>query len=149
MMVNIDTEDLLKAIDMVSSSEQCGIEMLAYICTKSGKVWVTGTGKYCESELPADLSDNEQYILAPDKRELPLGRNVALNFIKASLPEELERVYGFFRRKGAYANFKHLLAQSELLDSWYEYEELQTTLALQQWCNGHNLALSSLADQLS
>jgi len=64
---------------------------------------------------------------------------VVLEFVKAQLPDELDRVYGFFRRNGAYGNYKYLLAEHQLLEAWYEYEEQQTKLALQHWGEAHDL----------
>jgi len=142
-MVKVDVEDLSDAIDMVSSGESCGIETLAFICTITGKVWVTGfDDEDCEEpDLPSDLYDNDQYLMAPDKRDLELGHKVALDFIKQAKPSELERVYGFFRRRGAYGQFKKLLAEHELLDEWYTFEQRQTELALAKWGQQHQLLI--------
>jgi len=141
-MGKVVLDDLLMAIETVASGEQCGTEILAYVCSQTGKVWTAGDEDYNEEPLPDDLGSNPQYLMAPDKRDLPLGRNVALDFVKAYMPHEVERVYGFFRRKGAYANYKNLLAEQDLLESWYEYEELQTMTCLQQWCEVNDLGVS-------
>lgn len=142
-MAQVSLDDLTCALDMVASGESCGIEPLAYVCLQTGKVWITGfDDESCEDEdLPSDLSDNEQYIMAPDKSELELGRRLALDFVKQYLPEQLELAYGFFRRKGAYGQFKRLLTQHELLDEWYNFEQQQVELALKSWCESHHLAL--------
>jgi len=107
--------------------------------------WVTGfDDESCEDEdLPSDLADNEQYIMAPDKSELELGRDLALRFIEQYLPDKLERAYGFFRRRGAYGQFKRLLIQHELLDGWYDFEQQQIKLELQRWCQSHHLEFDS------
>jgi len=143
-MAQVSLDDLTEALEMVASGESCGIETLAYVCLKTGKVWVTGSDDdLCEDEgLPSDLSDNEQYVMAPDKSELDLGRDLALSFIEQSLPQQLDRAYGFFRRKGAYGQFKRLLSQHELMDDWYDFEQQHIKLALKRWCESHHLVLA-------
>jgi hypothetical protein len=140
-MVKVNVEDLSDAIEMVSSGESCGIETLAYVCVKTGKVWITGfDDEDCEDDdLPHDLDDNEQYIMAPDKRDLELGRDLALDFVKDALPNEVERVYGYFRRKGAFGHFKQLLVEYDLVDEWYNAQQRQTALALARWGEEHQL----------
>ena len=78
--------------------------------------------------------------MAPEKGELDLGRDLALAFVEQNLPNELNRVYAIFRRKGAYANFKQLLAYFNFLDQWHAFEENQTELALQTWCQSQGLS---------
>ena len=134
-MVNVNKDDLVMAIDMVSASESCDIDSYAYVCTVTGKVWVTGFD---------DKSDNPQYIMAPDKREMDLGRDLVLKFIGEELPNELERVYGFFRRRGAYGKYKRLLEQHQLLDQWHGYEEQEVERALERWCEANSLCFSDL-----
>lgn len=143
-MINVDLEDLTSAIDMVSSGESCGLDTRAYVCIKTGKVWVTGfDDDDCEApDLPNDLDENEQYIMAPDKRDLSLGRDLVLEFIKDILPSELERVYGYFRRKGAYNHFKRLLAEHDLADEWYSFEQQKTELELARWGEQYQLVVS-------
>jgi len=135
---------LMMALDAVSSGASCGIETLAYVCTKTGKVWVTGfDDDSLEDEgLPTDLSDNAQYIMAPEKSELDLGKELALAFVEQNLPDELNRVYALFRRKGAYGNYKQLLSYFNLLEQWHAFEENQTELALQSWCQTQGLSFS-------
>jgi len=144
-MVKVDKDDLLMSLDMVASGEQCGIETLAYVCTQTGKVWITGFDDDSQEELdlPSDLHDSDQYIMAPDKADLGLGRDIAISFAKQNMPNDIERVYGFFRRQGAYSSFKHLLTQQGLIDDWYQFEEQQTVLALANWCKNNDLTLIS------
>jgi len=139
-MVKVNKDDLIMALDLVSSGASCSIETLAYICLKTGKVWVTGLDDESaeEPDMPNDLSDDEQYIMLPEKSELDLGRDLALAFVEQNLPSELDRVYTFFRCKGAYTHFKQMLAHFKLLDTWYAFEENQTELALQAWCRTHD-----------
>ena len=145
-MVNVNKDDLVMAIDMVSASESCGIDSYAYVCTVTGKVWVTGFDDESleDQDLASDLSDNPQYIMAPDKREMDLGRDLVFKFIGEELPNELERVYGFFRRRGAYGKYKRLLEQHQLLEQWHGHEEQEVERALERWCEANSLCFSDL-----
>jgi aryl carrier-like protein len=42
-----------------------------------------------------------------------------------------------FRRRGAYARFKELLAAEGCLEEWYEFEAESTDRALREWCNAN------------
>ncbi|NRA84379.1 MAG: hypothetical protein HRU22_11610 [Gammaproteobacteria bacterium] len=142
-MVKVNKDDLMMALDVVSSGASCGMDTLAYVCIKTGKVWITGLDdeSLIDVDFPADLSDNEQYIMAPEKGELDLGKELALAFVEHNLPNELNRVYAMFRRKAAYSNFKQLLSYFNFLDQWYAFEESQTEVALKVWCQSHDLTL--------
>jgi len=50
------------------------------------------------------------------------------------MPDTCDIVAGFFRRRGAYARFKDLLATRGLLQQWYETENRATEEALLAWC---------------
>ena len=115
-MVNVNKDDLVMAIDMVSASESCGIDSYAYVCTVTGKVWVTGFDDESleDQDLPSDLSDNPQYIMAPDKREM------------------------------AYGKYKRLLEQHQLLEQWHGHEEQEVERALERWCEANSLCFSDL-----
>ena len=85
-------------------------------------------------ELPEDIGDSEKYIASPHKNDLDLGRRLVLDFAEAELAEDLDDVYAFFKRKGAYARFKGLLENRGKLQQWYDYEESRQKAALRQWC---------------
>jgi PPOX class probable FMN-dependent enzyme len=50
-------------------------------------------------------------------------------------------VQGYFRRSGAYSNFKNLLAHKDRLQDWYTCEAEATKQALLEWCEKHQIAL--------
>jgi hypothetical protein len=52
-------------------------------------------------ELPDDIEDDEKYIAIPDKRELGLGKPLALEFAREFLPGDFDDVRHIFDRKGA------------------------------------------------
>ena len=97
-------------------------EHQAFLCKQSGKV-------YCHSELsddldilPDDIDDSEKYVPIPDKRELDLGKPLALDFTRQFLPDDFDEVRQIFSRRGAYARFKDLLDRRGALDQWYDFE---------------------------
>lgn len=102
----------------VSSAPQ--YENTAYLNKETGKAYyVSSLGD--SDELPDDLEENEKYINVPHKNELNLGRNLVFDFISGNLPDEVNRVRGFFGRQGAYARLKDLLETKGQLDAWYEF----------------------------
>jgi hypothetical protein len=87
--------------------------------------------------LPDDIDDGEKYIALPDKRELGLGKPLALDFARQFLPKDFDEVRYIFSKRGAYAKFKHLLVRKELLDQWYDFEKSAEEAALRAWCDEH------------
>jgi hypothetical protein len=104
-------------------------ENQAFLCIQSGKIyWHSEFSDFdeFEDELPEDVDDDEKYLAIPDARELDLGKPLALDFARQVLPEDFVEVRQIFSKRGAYANFKHLLAQRHMLEKWYEFEEKAT-----------------------
>lgn len=93
-------------------------------------------------ELPEDIDDEEKYLAIPDKRELDLGRPLVFDFARQVLPGDFDEVRQIFRRKGAYAHFKHLLAQRRVLEEWYDFERKATERALREWCELNSIELA-------
>jgi hypothetical protein len=87
-----------------------------------------------DEELPEDIDESDDYICLPDKRELDLGKHLALRFVLDHLPDDFRRAQSIFNRPGAYARFKDLLDHRNALDQWYDYERKATEKALRQWC---------------
>jgi hypothetical protein len=110
----------------------------AILCRETGEIFYTSEMGDSD-ELPADIYDPDKYISIPHKNELALGKSLALNFTSEHLPDELEKVYSIFRRKGAYSIFKELLEAKGLLDTWYKYEESRQKEALRDWCYENNI----------
>ena len=89
-------------------------------------------------ELPEDI-DDDKYIELPDKNELDLGKQLALRFVTAFMPEKIDKVLEIFNRKGAYARYKDLLEYEGKLDKWYAYENEAQERALKEWCSSNNI----------
>jgi hypothetical protein len=104
----------------------------AYLCKETGQIFY-----YSEmansNELPDDI-DDPKYISIPHKNDLDLGKNLVIEFVSEFLPEELDRVYSFFRRRGAYSRYKDLLSEKGLLDKWYNFENERQKAAIIEWC---------------
>lgn len=139
-MINVIKQDLEFAMETVSADR---FEMSAYVCTVTGKVWVVGfEDDLCELDSPpVDLHENDQYIMVPTKVDLDLGRRLAIKFTESFIPEELENVYAYFRRAGAYGKFKVLLNFKGLLDNWYQFETEHVDRGLIDWCEINGLRL--------
>lgn len=113
----------------------------AYIDKQSGAIFYVGDA--VEEDIPDELFDNSRYIAVPDKRDLGLGKRLAIRFISEHLPTKLDKTYDIFSRSGAYGRFKELLTSANKLDDWYSYEELALKKAIIEWCNEYSVKFSS------
>jgi hypothetical protein len=104
----------------------------AYLCKETGQMFYTSEMGDSD-ELPDDI-DEPKYISIPHKNELDLGKALVIEFVSEFLPEELDRVYSIFRRRGAYSRYKELLSEKGLLDKWYKFEDERQKAALKDWC---------------
>ncbi|MGH8190315.1 MAG: UPF0158 family protein [Rhodanobacteraceae bacterium] len=132
--------DMEDAMMFVSSGEI--FDNVAWLRRDTGEmIWHGGDSDDFEP-LPEDIDEEDRYVAIPDKRDLGLGKPLALEFARSHLPECFEQVLGMFSHRGAYARFKVLLDRRESLDAWYQWEQEQTRQALREWCadNGVKLA---------
>ena len=115
----------------------------ATLCRKTGKIFfVSDAGD--SDELPEEIDDDlDNYIDIPHKNELNLGRILVLEFSAIHLPEHIEKVNAFFRKKGAYSKFKYLLETKGLLDKWYIFEEEEQNRALREWCEDNDINIET------
>ena len=136
----VSLNDLREAFEFVCAGD--GGEHQAFLCKQSGKL-------YCHSELcddldilPDDIDDSEKFLPIPDKRELDLGKPLALDFARQFLPGDFDNVRQIFSRKGAYARFKDLLDRRGMLDQWYAFEAEAEESALKMWCELNSIKVS-------
>jgi hypothetical protein len=135
-----DIQDAFDTINMGGPDEH-----QALVCRKTGKVYY----RYSEysdqaefsDELPDDANDEEKYVWILDKRGLDLGKSLVLDFAREVMPNDFEEIREIFSRRGAYQNFKALLARKEARDRWYEYEAKATEEALRNWCRLNEIEL--------
>ena len=112
----------------------------AYLCKETGQFFYASEMGDSD-ELPEDIDDPDKYITIPHKNDLELGEILVIEFTSKYLPEELDRVYSIFKRKGAYSRFKDFLESKGLLKDWYEYENEKETVALKEWCKENNIEI--------
>jgi hypothetical protein len=140
-MVTVRHDDLSMALDFVSDTAP--MEHNAYVSLDTGKVyWTSDSSDMFDEDIPDDLETSDRYLSIPHRNELDLGRRLALRFVAQALPERYDEVEGFFRRQGAYARFKDLLAREGVLERWYAFEAESVESALRQWCAENGLELA-------
>jgi hypothetical protein len=134
----IKFEDLEYAFMFVNSGQMHMHS--AYLDSESGEFfYISEMGD--SDELPEDIYENEKYIEIPHKNELDLGKALVLDFTSAHMPDDIEKVYSIFRKKGAYSRFKNLLDAKGLLDEWYSFEEKHQSEALRDWCKENKIKI--------
>jgi len=140
----VSFREILDAFEFVSVGGGVG-EHQAFLCRQTGKIfWRSELSDFdeLEDELPDDIEDGEKYLEIPDKRELDLGKPLALDFACQVLPKDFDEVRRLFGHRGAYASFKQLLARRGVLDQWYDFEQKATERALREWCEINSIALT-------
>jgi hypothetical protein len=109
----------------------------AILCRRTGKIyWRSGLSGLDEmnEELPENIEDGEEYITIPGKRELGLGKPLALDFARECLPDDFDEVSYIFGGRGAYRNFRAFLIRRKALERWYAFEAKAKERALREWC---------------
>ena len=134
----IKYDDLEMALEFASSGDE--FESYAYIDGESGQVYYVSD--ILDEEYPEDIDENEKYKLVPHKRELGLGKPLAIAFTEEYLPNNVSDIYSIFSSRGAYSAFKEVLEDRGLLEKWYEYEQEATQKALLQWSNEVGITVS-------
>jgi hypothetical protein len=129
--MTVSFDDIENAFLFVSMDQQ-GMHN-AYLCKETGQMFYTSEMGDSD-ELPEDIDDPEKYITIPHKNNLELGKALVIEFTSKYFPEELDRVYSIFRRKGAYSRYKDLLERKGFLNEWYKYEDERQKAALKAWC---------------
>jgi hypothetical protein len=137
MSAVVKLAELVEAYDWVSGGEQ--FEAEAFVNRLSGEIVLVGVAE--DEEETTGLSDEALYVPVPSKRELDLGRSLALRFVRERAPELSPRAHQIFARRGAYSQFKSLLDATGLLGAWYEYEAAAIQEALREWAGENGLVL--------
>jgi hypothetical protein len=119
-------------------------EHQAFLCRRTGKIYYHAEFSDLEQlndELPDDIDDEEKYIAIPNKRELGLGKPLALDFAREFLPNDFDEVRYIFGKRGAYPKFRALLARRNAVDRWYDFESKATERALRNWCDINSITV--------
>lgn len=133
--------DLQLAFAFVSSG---GLgENRAVLDTQTGRFyWHSEIGdNFEEDELPEDL-DDERYLEVPHKNELDLGKGLVFDFVRQCLPDDYDEVRDIFRRRGAYGQFKAMLARRGAIDRWHDFSAKAEEAALRAWCADNAIELT-------
>ncbi|MDJ0818752.1 MAG: UPF0158 family protein [Desulfobacterales bacterium] len=112
----------------------------AYLCKETGQIFYTSELGDSD-ELPDDIDDTEKYITIPHKNDLDLGKALVFDFTSEYIPDELDRIYDFFRSRGAYSRYKDYLSRIGLLDKWYKFENERQTTTIKEWCRNNSIEI--------
>ena len=112
----------------------------AFISLERGTVHFVSSELELEEDAPEDL-DSGDYLALPDKAALGLGRELVMEFAQEQLPGDVDTVWGFFSKRGAYRRFKDFLERRGLVQAWYDYESAATEARLRAWCAEHGIEL--------
>ena len=147
MAVPVDWDELLHTFEFVSLGQP--YEHEAVLCRKTGKfLWHTESFDGAD-EWPDDADDEEKYLAIPHKKELHLGKPLALAFAEEFLPKDFNEIQRIFEKRGAYARFRDILQRKNALDRWYDFEAKATEKALREWCELNEIAIESQAGPAS
>ena len=135
--------DICLAFEFASSAQPGAND--AILCRSTGKIYyrseLAGIDDFAD-EQPDEDPDDENYIAIPDKRNLGLGKQLALDFAEEFLPDDFDDVRDLFGRRGAYSKFKALLMRRHALDRWHAFEEKATNQALRDCCEENSIEVS-------
>jgi hypothetical protein len=129
------------AFDFVSSS---GLgENRAVLDRQTGRLyWHSDFGDNLEEDAIPDDLDDERHIEITNKKDLGLGKPLALDFARQFLPHDYDEVRQIFSRRGAYGRFKALLVQRRALDRWHDFSDKAEDAALREWCAANGIELT-------
>ncbi len=139
----VSFQEILDAFEFVGIGAE-GLHR-AILCRGTGKIYSHAEFSDLEEfndELPDDVEDEEKYIDIPDKRELGLGKPLALDFAREFLPDDFDEVRYMFSKRGAYKKFRSLLIRRNALDRWYDFESKATERALREWCEFNSIEVT-------
>lgn len=129
-MATTQFDKLLEAFEFANFSGISDIN--SYVDLETGQTyWVSDEMEPLE-DLPDDIETSDRYLMLPDKRDLELGRNLAISFAEEFLLDQYENVAACFRKKGAYAHLKDLLDRHDALAQRHDFKARQTELALRE-----------------
>src|SRR5712691_3321870 len=85
----VSFQDIMLAFQFVSGGGTG--EHQAFLCKPSGKIYWHSELAGDVEELPDDIEESDKYVEIPDKRELDLGKPLALDFAREFLPRRLRQ----------------------------------------------------------
>ena len=130
--------DIELAFEFISSQEP--FMNSAVMCKKTGHIYYDSGLGDTDEDFP-DEPDEDGYFFIPHKNDLDLGTILVKRYAKEVAPNLAREIGEIFSRKGAYSRFKSLLEENGLLDSWYKFEDSESTKALRAWCRDNGIEL--------
>lgn len=139
-MTGVAFQELLDGFEYASAGDQYGVEV--YVHREQGTIHIRSDGAVdgMPDPGPADL-ETGPYLQLPNQYDLDLGRQLAIDFMYSYLPDDVDQVYAFFRRRGAWRNFRELVEERGVLQQWYAYQASEKERRLRQWCADNGIAL--------
>lgn len=131
-------DDLEMAFEFVNSGGP--MENLAFISPDTGAIHYRSDWDDTDVD-PEGVEIDDRFIAIPHKNDLDLGHDLVFRFADLALPEKYGEIDRFFRKKGAYARFKDLLAEEGLLEQWYAFEAEAQKRALRHWCEENGIPI--------
>jgi hypothetical protein len=138
----VSFQEILLAFEFVDSASG---RHEAYLCRRTGRIYFHSEFSDFEElndELPDDIEDDEKYVAIPGKRELGLGKPLALDFAREFLPDDFDEVRYIFSKRGAYKKFRALVIRTNVLEQWYDFESKTIQRALREWCEFNSIELA-------
>jgi hypothetical protein len=87
--------EILDAFEFANVNAGSG-EHQAIVCKQTGKIYLHSENSDREElndePLPEDIEDGEKYLMIPGKRDLDLGKPLALDFAREVLPDDFDEV---------------------------------------------------------
>jgi len=111
----------------------------AFVCRQTGKIYWRSDVVDDLDVLPDDIEDTGKYVSVPSKRNLGLGKPLALDFARDHLPNDYADVRDIFDRRGAFGKFEALLRRRGAMERWYKFRNEATLAALREWCEDNGL----------
>ncbi|MEM9303888.1 MAG: hypothetical protein AAGE01_17370 [Pseudomonadota bacterium] len=138
----VDLSDLEDAFQCASYGEG-PLDTLAVVRRSTGEIFVRTDGGV-DDGFPADYRDDiSDYVEIPGRHDLALGTGLVFRFVDRHVPELRKQVERYFCGPGAYAKFKDLLERHRVLEQWYDFEQVETLIALRDWCDEVGLEIGS------
>jgi len=116
-------------------------EHSAVLDKKTGKIYFHS--EYSDfDEIPEEVYESEDTIAIPHKNDLDLGNRLVFRFVDETIPADYDTVRKIFSRRSAYAYYKDLLEEKDMLNQWYAFEDTATKEALREWCADNGIELT-------
>jgi hypothetical protein len=131
--------ELLEGFEFASSGEF--FDASAYLSLDTGVVYLVGEGMEEGDDTPADLLTSDRYLAFPTRRDLDLGKTLALRFARRHMANDADSAADCFRRSSAYSRFKELVDRRGRLEQWFAFEAKAVQAALAEWCTENDLEL--------